>query len=101
MDSPIIFTDAALTQIQRYMQSPGFDTSKFLRVGIKGGGGCGGFSYLLGFDDKQEADKIYQYDGFEYIMLPAHGMYVTGLKIDWQEGEEGSGFTFITPSPAH
>ncbi len=34
------------------MSEPGFDTSKFLRIGVKGGG-CSGMSYVLGFDDKR------------------------------------------------
>ena len=30
-----------------------------LRVGVKGGG-CSGFSYILGFDQKKENDDIYE-----------------------------------------
>ncbi len=52
--SPVLFTPGAIEEIRRLMTDPDFDTSLMLRVGVKGGG-CSGFSYLLGFD--QQTDK--------------------------------------------
>ena len=48
--APVSFTANAIDEIKRLMSENGFDTSKSLRVGVKGGG-CSGLSYILGFDD--------------------------------------------------
>ena len=79
------------------MSAPDFDSSKHLRVGVKGGG-CSGLSYVLGFDDKQENDETYETDGIQYIMNPAHGLYLFGMQIDWAEGLNARGFTFSNPN---
>ena len=50
--SPVQFTPNARKELTRLMSDPGFDTSKYLRIGVKGGG-CSGLSYVLGFDDRQ------------------------------------------------
>jgi iron-sulfur cluster assembly protein len=95
--SPVQFTSGAVEEIRRLMNDEGFDKSKFLRVGVKGGG-CSGLTYILGFDDKQEADEVYEADGISFIMNPAHGIYLAGMEIDWQGGLNSRGFTFENPN---
>ena len=56
MAVPVSFTAGALDEIRRLMSAPEFDTTKFLRIGVKGGG-CSGLSYVLGFDDKEADDS--------------------------------------------
>lgn len=94
---PILFTAGALNELKRIMTAPEFDATKFLRVGVKGGG-CSGFTYLLGFDEKQDADELYEFEGVQYIMLPAHGIYVSGMEIDWVDGLNARGFSFNNPN---
>lgn len=95
--SPVLFTPGAIAEIKRLMADPGFDTSLMLRVGVKGGG-CSGFSYLLGFDQQIEGDSIYEYNGLHFLMNPSHGLYLTGMQIDYENGLNARGFTFENPN---
>ena len=45
---PIAFTPSALEQLKRIKAEQGIPKEHGLRVGVKGGG-CSGFSYLLGY----------------------------------------------------
>src|ERR1700712_3833658 len=95
--SPVSFTPYAVTEINRLMNEPGFDTANHLRVGVKGGG-CSGLSYILGFDHKMENDEEYEADGLKFVMNNAHGIYLAGMQIDWQDGLNARGFTFKNPN---
>lgn len=95
--APVNFTQGAIDEIRRLMNEEGFDNSKYLRVGVKGGG-CSGLSYILGFDEKLEADEVYEGDGFKFIMNKSHGIYLMGMEIDWSNGLNARGFTFTNPN---
>lgn len=95
--NPVSFTTSAVQEITRLMAEEGFDTSKLLRVGVKGGG-CSGMTYVLGFDDQTEQDDVFESDGFKFIMNRSHGMYLMGMSIDWQGGLNSRGFTFTNPN---
>lgn len=97
MAVPVTFTASALAEIKQLMSEPGFDTSKYLRVGVKGGG-CSGLSYVLGFDDKQENDDLFEYAGQNFIMNKSHAIYLMGMQIDWANGLNARGFTFSNPN---
>ena len=93
--APVQFTASAVGEIKRLMQSdPG---NKYLRVGVKGGG-CSGLTYVLGFDEMQESDEQYDYEGINLIMNKAHGIYLAGMEIDWQDGLNARGFSFSNPN---
>lgn len=94
---PVTFTAGALTEIHNLMSAPDFDTTKFLRVGVKGGG-CSGLSYVLGFDDKEAQDELFEFEGLTFIMNKSHGMYLMGMQIDWANGLNARGFTFTNPN---
>ena len=94
---PIRFTNGAISEIKRLMNEPGFDTTQYLRVGVKGGG-CSGMSYVLGFDAKKDNDSVYDFEGLTFIMEKAHEMYLYGMEIDWQNGLNNRGFTFKNPN---
>lgn len=95
--SPLSFTGRAVTEIKRLMNAPDFDSSNYLRIGVKGGG-CSGLSYILGFDQKLENDESFEYEGLPFIMNAAHGIYLAGMEIDWQDGLNARGFTFQNPN---
>jgi iron-sulfur cluster assembly accessory protein len=95
--APVTFTEGAMAEIRRLISSDGFDQSKFLRVGVKGGG-CSGLSYVLGFDDKSGNDEQYEVEGIPLIMNKAHEIYLAGMEIDWQSGLNARGFTFTNPN---
>jgi iron-sulfur cluster assembly accessory protein len=94
---PVNFTASAIHEIKRLMSEPGFDAEKYLRVGVKGGG-CSGMTYVLGFDDKSEKDELFEIDGVPFILNPAHGIYLTGMQINWEGGLNSRGFTFSNPN---
>lgn len=95
--TPVTFTSGSVNEVIRLMSEPGFDTTQFLRVGVKGGG-CSGMTYILGFDHKQEGDYEFELEGISCIMNKAHEMYVFGMEIDWQDGLNNRGFTFKNPN---
>ena len=67
-----------------------------LRVGMRGGG-CGGMSYMLGFDKSKEGDLTYELDGIPVMVEKKHTMYLIGLQVDFYEGSDAKGFTFVKP----
>ena len=94
---PVSFTESAKTEITRLMQEETFDTSKQLRVGVKGGG-CSGMTYVLGFEQPTANDEYFDIDGISVIMDKAHGIYLVGMEVDWQGGLNSRGFTFNNPN---
>lgn len=94
---PVNLTTGAVKEIKRLMNEGGFDKTKYLRIGVKGGG-CSGLSYLLGFDTKNENDQEYWQDGITYLMDKSHEMYLYGMQVDWQDGLNNRGFAFKNPN---
>lgn len=79
------------------MSEEGFDTTRLLRIGVKGGG-CSGMTYILGFDHKQDSDETFMIDGITCIMNKSHEMYLYGMQVDWQDGLNNRGFVFKNPN---
>ncbi|HNU89511.1 MAG TPA: iron-sulfur cluster assembly accessory protein [Ferruginibacter sp.] len=94
---PVTLTTSARAEIKRLMAEEGFDTNKFLRIGVKGGG-CSGMTYVLGFDDRTEKDERFDIDGIPVVMERSHGIYLAGMEVDWQGGLNSRGFTFNNPN---
>ncbi|HRD08676.1 MAG TPA: iron-sulfur cluster assembly accessory protein [Saprospiraceae bacterium] len=94
---PIQLTEGAVSQLHRIMEEQQVPASYGLRVGVKGGG-CSGFSYVLGFDEKKEKDEEYNVAGFRILMEKAHAIYLLGMEIDWVEGLQNRGFQFNNPN---
>lgn len=95
--APVKFTSNAIKEVQNLMNKEGFDNSQYLRIGVKGGG-CSGMTYVLGFEDKNEKDEEFDIDGIKCIINPAHGIYLTGMVINWEGGLNSRGFTFNNPN---
>ncbi|MCL4145483.1 UNVERIFIED_CONTAM: hypothetical protein GTU68_044485 [Idotea baltica] len=79
------------------MEEQNIPTDHGLRVGVKGGG-CSGFSYILGFDKPKDRDQTFELDGMQIFMDKAHGLYLMGIVIDWVDGLDNRGFTFNNPN---
>ena len=69
---PITLTEGAVKQLHRIMEEQNVSDEYGLRVGVKGGG-CSGFSYILGFDIKKENDEVYDINGMKVFMEKSHG----------------------------
>jgi iron-sulfur cluster assembly protein len=97
VSSPISLTTGAIDQLQRIRSQQGLPDHYGLRVGVKGGG-CSGFSYLLGFDEQKDQDTVYEFEGIKILMDKAHALYLLGMEVDWLEGLNNRGFVFKNPN---
>jgi iron-sulfur cluster assembly protein len=97
LQSPVGLTEGAIAEIKRLMTEPGFDASQQLRIGVKGGG-CSGMSYVLGFDAKETDDEVYDVEGIPVLMKKAHGIYLFGMTVDFEDGLNARGFVFKNPN---
>ncbi|MEM1321669.1 MAG: iron-sulfur cluster assembly accessory protein [Bacteroidota bacterium] len=97
VQSPITLTDGAIKQLTRIRTEQNVPDDHSLRVGVKGGG-CSGFSYILGFDARKEGDDLYEINGIDVLLDKAHAIYLLGIEIDWLEGLNNRGFTFNNPN---
>lgn len=69
-----------------------------LRVAIHGGG-CSGFQYGLTFENQERPnDQILDCNGLRVFVDAMSGMYLDGVKIDYIESLEGSGFKIDNPN---
>lgn len=97
IQAPVTFSIGAITEIKRLMDEPNFDKNNLLRIGVKGGG-CSGMTYILGFDVPTEKDEHFTIDDISCVMEKSHGIYLTGMQVDWQGGLNSRGFTFNNPN---
>ena len=95
--APVSLTEGAIVALKEIMTEQNIPTEHGLRVGVKGGG-CSGLSYILGFDVIKDGDDIFDIGGIQVLLNKAHGMYVAGMQIDYQDGLENRGFVFDNPS---
>lgn len=97
LEAPLRFTEGALIELRRLMDETAFDHSQALRVGVKGGG-CSGLSYVLGFDAPEPDDDRFEISGIPVLMKKAHGIYLQGMEVHFEQGLNARGFTFSNPN---
>lgn len=69
-----------------------------LRVAVQGGG-CSGFQYGLTFENEQRPnDQVLEFDGLKVFVDAMSQMYLQGVKIDYLETLQGSGFKIDNPN---
>ncbi len=94
---PITLTLGAVEQLKAIATEQNIPEDHGLRVGVKGGG-CAGFSYILGFDVQKEKDEVYEISGIRVFMEKAHAIYLLGMEIDFVSGLNNRGFSFNNPN---
>jgi iron-sulfur cluster assembly protein len=94
-------SENAAKEVKRVMAERGLPDQIALRVGVAGGG-CSGFEYRLGFDEKVDGKKdvIRDLHGIRVAIDKQSILYLDGLEIDYHESLERRGFTFHNPSAA-
>ena len=97
--APVSFTEGAVKELKKLKDQQELNDDFGLRVGVEGGG-CSGMSYVLGFDQKKDGDQEYEIEGIRIFMHKAHGLYLVGMQIDFQDGLIARGFTFNNPIAA-
>lgn len=95
--APVAITQEATDQLMQIRREENIPADYCLRIGVKGGG-CSGFSYVLGFDQPQEGDDRYEINGINVVMNKAHAIYLLGMEIDFVSGLDNRGFTFDNPN---
>lgn len=96
---PVSLTEGAAKELRKLKQQQELNDAFGLRIGVEGGG-CSGMNYILGFDQKKEGDQEFFLDGIKIYMHKAHGLYLAGMQIDFQDGLNSRGFTFNNPNAA-
>ena len=91
---PVSLTEKAVEEVRKIMENKSIPKEYGLRVGTRGGG-CGGMSYMLGFDKKKENDMEFAVDGIPVYIEKRHTMYLLGMEVDFYEGNDERGFTFV------
>lgn len=91
-EPPFHITPLATDEIRKIMQHKGIPKEYGLRVGIRGGG-CSA-TFLLGFDTHKATDETYYLQDIPIYVDKKHLMYVIGMTIDFEDTQEGRGFTF-------
>ena len=94
---PITLTEGAIRELTRIRDEQNLTDEHALRVGVKGGG-CSGFSYILGFDVQKEGDDLYEISGMKVLFRKEHALYLMGMEIDWVDGLNNRGFSFNNPN---
>ena len=86
MLSPISITEKAETEIKHIMATKNIPEDY-----------CGGMAYALGFDRPKAEDQQFEIDGIPVLIEKKHYMFLMGMQIDFFEGDEARGFTFVNP----
>lgn len=94
---PITLTDGAVKELNSIRRSEEIPDHYGLRIGVKGGG-CSGYSYILGFDDKKESDQEYEVNGITVYIDKTHAIYLLGIEIDFEQDLNNRGFSFNNPN---
>ena len=95
--APVTLSKGAVAELKKLIDQQVIGANFGLRVGVEGGG-CSGMSYILGFDQKKDGDTEYMIEGIRVFMNKAHGLYLAGMEIDFQNGLDARGFTFNNPN---
>ena len=95
----VTITEKAAGEIKRDMSEQKLGEAMVLRIGVAGGG-CSGFQYALGFDDKTDEtkDQVAEQHGVRVAVDKKSALYLDGTTIDFYEGLEKRGFTFENPN---
>jgi iron-sulfur cluster assembly protein len=95
----VTLTEKAAKEILRVMSEQKMPETTYLRLGVVGGG-CSGFQYSLGFDDKSDAtkDELSEQHGIRLAVDRKSDLFLDGTVLDFYDGLEKRGFTFNNPN---
>jgi len=99
-DTPLLtITDKAREEIVKVMQDQDLPEGAGLRIGVKGGG-CSGFSYVMGFDAAPtEFDEVVEVqEGFKLFIDKKSRIYLEGTVLNYISTIQQKGFVFENPN---
>lgn len=95
MTDPVTFSDKAIAEIRKTMQSQNLGPEYGLRVAMGGGGCSGGAEPILGFDKQKDTDVVYTVDGVTVLVDKKHMMHLFGKRVEYVEAENTGGYHFV------
>lgn len=94
---PISFTEAAIAKVKNLIEAKGNQKLK-LRIYIVGGG-CSGFQYGFGLDEKIAEDDIVMDKGVVSMVVDAaSAQYLMDAVVDYKEDLQGAQFVVRNPN---
>jgi len=97
VQQPFTLTEGAIKELNSIRENDNIPENYALRIGVKGGG-CSGFSYILGFDEKKDSDQEYEVGGMKVYIDKTHAIYLLGIEIDFEQDLNNRGFSFNNPN---
>jgi iron-sulfur cluster assembly protein len=91
---PIDISARAIEEIKQTMAQKNIPPTYGLRIGVRGGG-CAGVSYILGFDQQNEGDGVYDLQGIPLYIAKKDLLFLMRMKIDFHNGNDARGFVFL------
>ena len=94
----ITVTERAKAKALNIMTEEHKPADSFIRVGVDGGG-CSGLTYKLEFDNVVHPDdKVFEDKGMKIVCDKKSFLYLVGTELDFSDGLNGKGFSFINPN---
>jgi iron-sulfur cluster assembly protein len=92
---PVRLSMRAAEEVKKIMHTKNIPEGYGLRIGVRGGHGCGGAQLIIGFDKQKDSDLAYTVNEIPIYVDKKHTMYVIGKEVDWVEGDTERGFMFL------
>ncbi|MDP3480371.1 MAG: IscA/HesB family protein [Desulfoprunum sp.] len=97
-------SDLAVTKVKEYLVENNITSA--VRVAIMSGG-CSGPVLSLALDEKKDSDKVFEYDGLNFLVDGAVVTACGAIKVDYVQetsgcgcsGSGGSGFSVSSEKP--
>jgi iron-sulfur cluster assembly protein len=93
---PVTLTPAAVGKVRELLGDEP-EQGRALRVAVRGGG-CSGFQYALAFDQADDDDHRFEFDGVPVVVDKTSMQFVFGSEVDWVDGLQGAGFQVNNPN---
>ena len=91
---PIKISDKAIKEAQKIFSSKNIPQEYGLRIAVKGMAGCGGASFIIGFDTEESDDNVFYFESLKVLISKKHYIYLIGQEVDFRNTNEERGFVF-------
>lgn len=93
----LTLTDSAQNAVDRFISSNETPVTG-LRISVTSGG-CSGLQYSMALEETANGDDVILACGKVQVFVdPLSAPYLNGVKVDFLDGMEGSGFKFENPN---
>ncbi len=93
----VMLTESAVNAVNRFIQNSEKNVAG-LRIKVEGGG-CSGFQYSMRLEDEVgQGDLVENISGVTMLIDEISQPLLEGVKVDFVDSMEGSGFKFENPN---